>query len=207
MPGSAATRHRVYATLSSAMNAAVKQRLIRFSPCGGIELEPENPAEAQRWTSEQARRFITYVADDPFGLAYRIMVLRGCRRAELCGFRWSFADLDRGVLTVKRPILQLGGKLHEETGAKSRAGDRLVFLDADTAQLLRRHRQAQELERMLAGEAWQDNDLIFRKDDGRPWNPDYVSKHFKKLAAQAGVPVINAARDARAAGGRPANSC
>jgi hypothetical protein len=53
------------------------------------------------------------------------MVLRGCRRAELCGFRWSYADLDRGVLTVKRPILQLGGKLHEEATAKSKAGDRL----------------------------------------------------------------------------------
>ena len=26
--------------------------------------------------------------------------------------------------------------------------------------------------------------------DGRPWNPDHVSKRFRKLAAQAGVPVI-----------------
>ena len=76
------------------------------------------------------------------GLMFRVMVLRGCRRAELCGFRWSFADLDRGVLTVERPILQLGGKLHEEPTAKSRAGDRLVFLDAETATMLRAHRES-----------------------------------------------------------------
>ena len=43
---------------------------------------------------------------------------------------------------------------------------------------------------MKAGPAWQDNDLIFCQADGRPWNPDHVSKRFKKLAAQAGVPVI-----------------
>jgi integrase len=43
---------------------------------------------------------------------------------------------------------------------------------------------------MKAGPAWQDNDLIFCQADGRPWNPDRVSKRFKKLAAQAGVPVI-----------------
>ena len=36
---------------------------------------------------------------------------------------------------------------------------------------------------------WQDNDLGFC-DDGRPWNPDHVSKRFKKLAALAGVRVI-----------------
>ena len=33
------------------------------------------------------------------------------------------------------------------------------------------------------------NDLIFCQADGRPWNPDHVSKRFKKLAAQAGVPA------------------
>jgi len=190
VPGSAGTRHRVLATLRGALNAAVKQRQITWNPCTGIEVEPENPAEAQRWTPAEAARFLGYVADDPMGLMFRVMVLRGCRRAELCGFRWSFADLDRGVLTVKRTVLQLGGKLYEEATAKSKAGDRLVFLDHDTAELLREHRKAQVKARMAAGPAWQDNDLIFCQADGRPWNPDHVSKRFKKLAAQAGVPVI-----------------
>jgi hypothetical protein len=47
------------------------------------------------------------------------------------------------LLTVKRPIVQLGGKLHEKASAKSGAGDRLVFIDADTAWLLREHRKDQ----------------------------------------------------------------
>ena len=78
----------------------------------------------------------------------------------------------------------------EEATAKSKGGNRLVFLDHDTAELLREHRKAQVKARMSAGPAWQDNDLIFCQADGRPWNPDHVSKRFKKLAAQAGVPVI-----------------
>jgi integrase len=190
VPGSAGTRHRVLATLRAALNAAVKQRQITWNPCTGIELESENPAEAGRWTPAEAARFLVYTADDPTGLMFRVMVLRGCRRAELCGFRWSFADLDRGVLTVKRTVLQLGGKLHEEPTAKTKAGDRLVFPDAETADLLRAHHRVQLRTRMKAGPGWQDNDLIFCQADGRPWNPDHVSKRFKKLAAQAGVPVI-----------------
>ena len=190
VPGSAGTRRRVLATLRAALNTAVKQRQITWNPCTGIELEPESPAEAGRWTPAEAALFLVSTADDPMGLMFRVMVLRGCRRAELCGFRWSFADLDRGVLTVKRPILQLGGKLHEEATAKTRAGDRLVFLDVETADLLRAHHRAQLRARMQAGPAWQDNDLIFCRPDGRPWNPDHVSKRFKLLAAHAGVPVI-----------------
>jgi integrase len=58
------------------------------------------------------------------------------------------------------------------------------------AELLREHRKAQLRRRLQAGEAWKDNDLVFCQDDGRPWNPDHVSKRFKKLAELAGVPVI-----------------
>ena len=93
------------------------------------------------------------------------------------------------VLTVKRVIIQLGGKLHEEPTAKTKADDRLVFLDHDTAALLREHRQAQRKARMKAGPAWADNDLVFCQDDGTPWKPDHVSKKLKRLAAKAGVPV------------------
>jgi integrase len=43
---------------------------------------------------------------------------------------------------------------------------------------------------MAAGLAWHDDDLVFCQPDGRPWNPDHVSKKFRRLAAEAGVPVI-----------------
>jgi integrase len=55
---------------------------------------------------------------------------------------------------------------------------------------LRAHYGTQELERQFAGEAWADHDLVFCQGDGRPWNPDYVSKRFRRLAGEAGVPAI-----------------
>ena len=203
VPGSAGTRHRVLATLRAALNAAVKAHQIIWNPCTGVEMEPERPDEAQRWTPAQAARFIAYTADDPLGLLYRVMVLGGGRRSEVCGFRWDGADLEvpytdpetgeprlGAVLPVRRVLIQLGGKLHEEATAKTKTGDRLVFLDHGTAELLRAHKETQDLERQFAGEAWQDNDLIFCQGDGRPWLPDHVSKKLKRLAAKAGVPVI-----------------
>jgi integrase len=136
------------------------------------------------------------------GLMFRVAVLRGCRRGELCGFRWADAELDKpyrdpstgeerkgALLAVERPIVELGGKVRESK-AKTRAGKRRVFLDHDTAALLREHRKAQLKVRLKAGEAWAENDLLFCQDDGQPWHPDHVSKRFKKLAALAGVPVV-----------------
>jgi integrase len=136
------------------------------------------------------------------GPMFRVAELRGCRRGELCGFRWADTEIDKpyrdpatgearkgGVLTVERPIVQPGGKLLESK-AKTRAGRHRVFLDHDTAELVRERRKARLKLRLKAGEAWADSDLVFSQDDGQPWHPDHVSKRFKKLAARAGVPVV-----------------
>jgi integrase len=196
------TQLRIFATLRAALNAAVRQRKITWNPCDGVELEHPDTAERQRWTPVEAARFIAYVADDEMGLMFRVAVLRAPRRAELCGFRWADSDLEKpypdpqtgkeltgALLGVERPIIQLGGKVRESK-AKTKKGQRRVFLDHETAELLRQHRKAQLRLRLTAGDVWQDNDLVFCQADGRPWNPDHVSKRFKKLAELAGVRVI-----------------
>ena len=196
------TQLRVFATLRAALNAAVKQRKIGWNPCTGVELEQPETRERRRWTPAEAAHFIDYTANDEMGLMFRIAVLRAPRRAEICGFRWTGTELEKpyrelgtgeqrlgAVLPVRRPLIQLGGKVRESK-AKSRAGERYVFLDQGTAELLREHRKAQLSARLRAGETWEDNDLVFCQADGRPWNPDHVSKRFKKLAEAAGVPVI-----------------
>ena len=68
----------------------------------------------------------------------------------------------------RSPAPVKGGKLTEST-PKTRAGERRVYLGPETARLLAAHRETQDLERMLAGAAWQDDDLVFCHDDGSPW--------------------------------------
>ena len=120
----------------------------------------------------------------------RQAVLRGPRRGELVGFRWSASDLDAGYLGVGKTILQLGGTITQEDKAKTKASKRKVWLDAGTVDLLRTHRKAQLAAQLRAGEAWQDNDLVFCHDDGSPWPSDYVSRRFKAIAKAAGLRVI-----------------
>ena len=183
------TQRRIFATLRAALNAEVKQRKIMFSPAAGVELDAEARTEAARWTAGEAARFLAAADGDQLGLMFRIAVLRGARRGELCGLRWSGADLDAGVLLVERTILELDGHLVEGK-PKTRAGERRIYLDKATTGLLREHRKAQLAARMRAGADWQDNDLIFSRFDGTPWRPSYVSRQFAALAQAAGVPVI-----------------
>jgi integrase len=101
---------------------------------------------------------------------FRIAVLRGARRGDLCGLRWASADLGSGVLVVDRTILERDGHLVEGK-PKTKAGVRRIYLDAETAELLTAHRKTQLAARMRAGADWHDNDLIFARFDGTPWRP------------------------------------
>lgn len=185
-----ASQHRVYAALREVLNHLWKQRhVITFNPVYAVELEAEETPEGQRWTAAQAARFLAATAADPLGLMFRVVVLRGARRGEAVGFRWAGTDLDAGYLTVERPVLQLGGEVIEGK-AKSKAGARRIWLDSGTVALLRAHRKAQLAARLRASTAWEDSDLVFAREDGSAWPPDYVSRRFKELAAAAGLPVI-----------------
>jgi len=185
-----ASQHRIYAALREFLNYLWKKRhVIEFNPVYAVELEAEETPEAQRWTAAEALTFLKYIEGKPLGLMFRTVVLRGPRRGEAVGFRWESSDLDAGYLGVERTVLQLGGEVVEGS-AKSRAGERRIWLDAATVQRYRAHRKQQLADRLRASTAWQDNDLIFCRADGSPWPPDQVSRTWKQYAAEAGVPVI-----------------
>jgi integrase len=189
-----ATQHRIYAALREVLNHLWKQRhVITFNPVYAVELEAEETPEGQRWSAAQAARFLAATADDPLHLLFRVVLLRGLRRGEAVGLRWTGTDSGAAYLTIERPILQLGGEVIEskpKSTAGPVAGKRRVWLDATSATMLKAHRKAQLAARLRASTAWQDNDLIFCREDGSAWPPDYVSRRFKELAAAAGLPVI-----------------
>jgi len=185
------TQHRIYATVRNALNWAVRQRKIMFNPALGVELEPETRDPVTVYEAEQVRTFLMH--SEPvcgqLALLYRIILLRGLRRGEAVGLRWSGIDFETGRARIERPILQIGGKIVEGK-PKTRAGERGVSLDRATLEALRAHRVRQSAERLAWGEAYEDNDLVFAREDGSPIRPDYVSRRFKQLAKEAGLPVI-----------------
>jgi integrase len=188
-PLSPATIRRVHAVLRSALGSAVKRRLIPYNPAEHIELAPENPSRPRPWTPEESRQFLRAVATDPLKPMYELYLVTGMRRGEVVGLRWSDVDLDGEALVVAQQIIDVGGR--SVTGTpKTKSGSRIVPLDPGTVAALRDQLQSQQLAQAAAGPAWQDTGLVFTRPDGRSYRPEYVTRHFQRLAAEAGLPVI-----------------
>ena len=188
-PLSPSTIRRIHGVLRSALNTAVRRRLIAYNPAQHIELAPENPKKAKPWTPEQCQRFLKHISADRLANLYHLILITGMRRGESVGLRWQDVDLDRASLSVNQQITDVNGRSMVST-PKTKRGDRIVYIDAETVAMLRRQQETQNLERTAWGPAWNDSGLVFTREDGSPLRPEYATRHFQALAQDAGLPVI-----------------
>jgi integrase len=208
-PVSAATLHRVHATLRAALNGAVRAGLIGVNPGRYPELpraarpRPQvwTPALTERWQTEgwrpavgvwtaaQIAQFLRQVRGHRLYALLHLVALRGLRRGEAAGLRWSDLDLDAGTLTVTGQLQQLGGRLVAGP-PKSDAGRRVIALDKTTIAALREHRLRQRAERAAAGTRWVETGYVFTTKTGKPFGPDRLTRLFRRLVAASGLPPV-----------------
>ncbi len=118
----------------------------------------------------------------------RLVLATGLRRPETAGLRSEDVDLDAGRLAVRRGRVSVGYAVEEGTPKANRA--RTIGLGPETVSALRAHRRRQLEERMAWGEAWIDSGLVFTGEDGTALHPQTLRWHLRRLAKEAGMPVI-----------------
>ncbi len=172
-PGPATIR-RVNATLASALSSAVKAQIVTYNAAKLVDLPKAERPKVNPWEPAQLGAFLDHVASDRIGPLYEFLALTGLRRGEALRLRWRDVDLDRGVIVVRQSKTKAG------EGRRVNAGPELVGV-------LLAHKLAQDAERSAWGTAYQDDDLVFAREDGQPLDPTTVTKRFRRLAAEAGV--------------------
>ena len=146
--------------------------------------------EMQTLSAEQARRLLTAATGERLEALYVLALTTGMRLGELLAQRWSDVDLDGGSLQIKA-TLQRGAhglSFGEPKTARSRRG--IVLTEAALASL-HSHRVRQSAERLFVGKEWEDNDLLFANEVGRPIDAGNLRRRsFQPLLKEAALPSI-----------------
>jgi len=208
-PPTPATLHRIRATLRGALNAAIRDGLLRDNPARHIELpSPRRPhalvwtdhrvrtwreggerSAVAVWTVQQLVAFFGYVAEDRLFALWWLIALRGLRRGEAAGLRWADVDLDARVIVIGQQRIAYGHTVAVGP-PKTASSRRVIALDKVTARLLRTHLRQQRAERHAAGDAWQDSGYVFTTPDGAALHPDYLTRRFGRLVKDSGLPPV-----------------
>jgi integrase len=173
---------RVHATLHRAMRDAVRWGHLTANPVDKADPPKQNMSrfELRTWDSQELREFLRAAAASEEHPMWVLYAMTGMRRGEVLGLRWQDIDLERGLISVRQTVLNVGGN-RVFSSPKTTRSKRVVALDPDTIATLRRFR----------GRAVRDvTALLFSEPDGGPLDGNAVTRRFIKLAAKAGLPRI-----------------
>jgi len=185
---SAARVRRIHGVLSSALNTAVRWKLLEHNVCKEVSPPRVPQPEIRPLSKEEAKRFIAAAEGDRYEALFVLGLTSGARWGELTGLFWSDLDLDDSrVMHIQRSLINgYGG--HTFDTPKTRGSRRSVGLTKLAVEALKRHRKRQEDEGFpVEGDA-----LVFTNNVGKPLHAsNFIRRNFKPLLKRAGLPDTN----------------
>ena len=186
---SAATLRRHKNILHQALNEAVKNNLLPSNPCQFVVLPKQEPYQSSYYSTEQLQSLFDAIQDDPLCPLVKITAIYGLRRSELLGLKWDSLDFDANRLTIRHTVAKVT-EVVEKDKTKNASSFRSFPLTDEARSIFLAAKARERENRLLFGSAYQENDYVFKWDDGRPYPPDYITKHFSKLLKKHSLPHI-----------------
>ncbi len=178
----------IHTTLHRALKQAVRWGLVPRNAAAEVDPPRVRTPEIMPLSPAEARQLLQAARGDRLEALYLLAVTTGMRQGEILGLGWEDADLDAGVVRVRRTLtLARGGP--RLTEPKTRGSRRQVRLTKSAVGALERHRVRQEAERAAAGAKWEDQGLVFTTRIGTPIRRAKLHREsWKPLLRNAGLP-------------------
>lgn len=161
---------------------AVLQGVIEVNPADQVSVPRVKENKVDKITFMdlgQAQRFLDFVKNEPqFEVLYyigKIGFYYGLRRSELLGLKWSAINYCTDQIEIRHTVVRTKHQPEHRDTVKSKASHRYLPLLEDVKGCLMELRDNQKRLGI-----YDDNGYVFLWNDGREYNPDYITKLFVK---------------------------
>jgi integrase len=183
---SAQTVLHIHRVLHKALGQGVKWQLLPRNPADAVETPRPERKRMTALDGSETAGLLQALAGTRLHVPVLVAVTTGLRRGEFLALHWNDVDLDVGQMTVHQSLEQTSDGLRFKT-PKTDRGRRQVALPSFTVDALRAHKVEQAKARLKMGQIYQDQDLVFPKEDGLPWAPDAFSTAFAAFVRNSGL--------------------
>lgn len=192
---SASTRRNTYAALRGALDDAVSNGLLAANPVEKVKRPRAERHEARSLAPAEVADLLKGADGLRYAVSLRLVLGTGLRRGEVLALRWADVDLSRAEARVKGSLVRLNGVL-TVSGTKTTRSRRMVSLSPAMVALLKAHRTTQAVERLAAGNLWDDSGFVFTTEFGRAVDPRnllravVIARRNAGLSADIGVHTL-----------------
>ena len=175
----------------SIIEQAVKDGLLAFNPVKEATIDKNlvmmNAKEKNDgedfFSYQEARHFLEIVESHPLYELFFVTLFFGLRREEVLGLRWASVNFNKKEFRINHTVTK-GMNINRKNSTKTESSLRTYPLTEEQVKMFRHLLDEEKKNRELFGNCYQDNDYIFKHQDGKPYYPDYPTKAFGKVIAK-----------------------
>ena len=166
--------------IKQALTEAVKSNIILSNPCQYISMPKLQKHKASFYTVAELQEMLKAIENEKIYSLVYFTVLFGLRRSEVLGLKWDSVNFDTGLITIKHTVVRYTDIVEKDCTKNDSSYRSFPLLD-DVKTILLNIKEQENSNRKLFGCNYNENDYIFKWDNGEPFKPDYVSKKFRLL--------------------------
>lgn len=171
------------------LELAVINNVITENPCKNISLPKRERKVYDFYNLEELHTFFKTVKEEPLYPLYYFTAIFGLRRSEVLGLKWDSIDFANKRLTIKYTRTK-ANEIIEKDKTKTKSSLRSFPLPDDIIDLILKLKSQEKYNKKLFGKEYELNDYIFKWENGRPYDPDYITHKFSKTLKKYGFKHI-----------------
>ena len=177
--------------LKQVFKEAVITEQITRNPATGVPFPTNEKPEFKGafLTGEEANRMLQAFAEHELQAMVYVTLYYGLRRSEALGLRWSSVNFEKNTITIEHTVVKVLS-IEYKDGTKSKTSMRTFPLLADVKDVLLELKKLQAENRRIFGNTYNESDYIFKWQDGRLYQPDFITRSFQRVLKRKGLKVI-----------------
>ena len=178
--------------ISDVFNYAIKCNILSVNPCQNVSTIKTEKRERVIFTLKEAQVFLERLntAEPKYKAMFTLAIYSGMRHAELLGLQWKDIDFDSCIITINRIALYTTEKGYFYGDPKTKSAQRSLKLPVEIINMLSEYKVEQARQRLVLGDKWENNDLVFPNDYGRIMHQSISLRWLKTFCKENNLPDI-----------------
>jgi integrase len=153
---------------------------------GKIIIPKGDGGKIKAFEADEAQKLLDETEDNYLLHAIIYFALEtGLRRGEILGLTWP--KVQGGLIKVEQQLKKIGKRFVITDRLKSTYSYRQFYASEGVVKFLEKHKWIQNEQKKLLGDTYEDHNLVFCWDDGKPVDPNLVTKWFRETARKIGL--------------------
>ena len=178
---------------SSIFEYAIRLDLISNNPCSKTDLPALKKVERDVYTLQEAQEFIDALrqkAPIVFQTYFILSIYGGLRRGELCGLTWDDIDFENEIITIDKALYHITKQGNKLDTPKSASSNRSLKLPSEIFGFFRKLKIFYDNEEQRLGSYWNDNDFVFKDEDGNSLSPLKPNRWLHKFCEKENLKYV-----------------